>query len=169
MRIILIIFASVSFLSTRAQTALPLSRLDYMQWRPFPGPTFDKGAAGYKFHLQKYAGLSAGTVLFGGSASYISAPIGLQLTRPLNNNLIGFAGLSVAPTFFSFSRLYNDPGFKAGYPGLQNGYGLGLRSRVEAGLMYVNDDRTFSISGSIGIERSSYPVHPSNNAVRKNY
>jgi hypothetical protein len=139
-----------------------------MQWRPLPSQSFDYGAAGHKWHLQKYAGLSAGTVLFGGSASYISAPIGLQLTRRLNNNLYGFAGLSVAPTFFSFSRLYNDPGFKATYPGLQNGYGLGLSSRVEAGLMYINDDRTFSISGSIGIERSSYPIYPPNGASRKN-
>lgn len=164
----MIIFASVSFLSTRAQTTLPLNRLDYMQWRPSPNQSFDLGAAGQKWHLQKYAALSAGTVLFGGSASYISAPVGLQLTRRLNNNLYGFAGASVAPTFFSFSRLYNDPGFKPAYPGFQNGYGLGLRSRVEAGLMYINDDRTFSISGSIGIERSSYPVHPSNNPGRKN-
>ena len=167
MRIILTIFILVSFLSAGAQTSLPLNRLDYMQWRPSP-IQFDAGKAGQKWQLQKYAGLSAGTVLFGGNASYLSAPVGLQLTRSLNKNLYGFAGASVAPTFFSFSRLYNDPGFKANYPGLQNGYGLGLRSRVEAGLMYINDDRTFSISGSIGIESSSYPVRPSNGAGRKN-
>ena len=167
MRIILVIFALGSFLSVSAQSSLPLSRLDYMQWRPSP-IQLDGGTAGHKWQLQKYAGLSAGAILFGGSASYISAPIGLQLTRSLNKNLYGFAGVSVAPTFFTFSRLYNDPGFKTNYPGLQNGYGLGLSSRIEAGLMYVNDDRTFSISGSIGIERSSYPVYPSNAAARKN-
>jgi hypothetical protein len=168
MRIILIILASVSFLSAGAQKNLPFSSLDYTQWRPLPSQSPDSGFAGHKWYVQKYAGLSAGTVFFGGSASYLSAPIGLQLTRPLNNNLYGFAGVSVAPTFFSFSRLYHDPGFKTNYPGLQNVYGLGLSSRVEAGLMYVNDARTFSISGSFGIERSSYPVHPPDGAGKKN-
>ena len=40
--------------------------------------------------------------------------------------------------------------------------GFGMSSRVEGGLMYVNDERTFSISGSIAVERNSYPFYPSN-------
>ena len=40
---------------------------------------------------------------------------------------------------------------------------VGLYSRAELGLQYINDERTFSISGSIGVERSSYPVLPYNN------
>jgi len=38
--------------------------------------------------------------------------------------------------------------------------GLGVYSRAELGLMYVNDAKTFSVSGSIGVQRSSYPVYP---------
>ncbi|MEJ7680097.1 MAG: hypothetical protein WKG06_20000 [Segetibacter sp.] len=35
---------------------------------------------------------------------------------------------------------------------------LGIYSRAELGLQYINDERTFSISGSVGVERSSFPM-----------
>ena len=35
---------------------------------------------------------------------------------------------------------------------------LCVSSRADIGLMYVNDAKTFSISGSIGIERDNYPA-----------
>src|SRR5882762_3430969 len=138
MRIILALLTSMSFLSPMAQTHLPVSRLDF----------------------SKYAGLSAGSVFFAGGTSFLSAPVGLQLTRPLNKNLYAFAGISAAPVFFSFSRLYTQPVLNPPYPGhnLPMGNAFGLNSRVEAGLMYINDAKTFSISGSIGVDRTSYPV-----------
>jgi hypothetical protein len=37
---------------------------------------------------------------------------------------------------------------------------MSMYSRADIGLMYVNDAKTFSISGSIGIERSTYPLLP---------
>jgi len=37
-----------------------------------------------------------------------------------------------------------------------------MYSRAELGLMYINNDKTFSISGSIGIEKNSYPLYPYN-------
>ncbi|MGH2563931.1 MAG: hypothetical protein ACRDE5_05430, partial [Ginsengibacter sp.] len=37
---------------------------------------------------------------------------------------------------------------------------FGTYSSASLGLMYINDSRTFSISGSIGIERSSNPLLP---------
>jgi hypothetical protein len=81
----------------------------------------------------------------------------------LNKNLYAFAGISAAPVFFNFNRLYTDPIVNPSYPGynLSKPYGFGLNSRVEMGLMYINDAKTFSISGSVGIERSTYPVDPS--------
>jgi hypothetical protein len=50
---------------------------------------------------------------------------------------------------------------------MANPYGFGLNSRVDIGLMYINDARTFSISGSIGVERGTYPVYPSNRVTTK--
>ena len=93
----------------------------------------------------------------------ISAPIGLQINRRLTNNLFAFAGVSVAPTYFSTNRSFSNESMYKMNPGFTqfSSKGFGMYSRAEAGLMYVNDERTFSISGSIGIERSSYPVYPS--------
>jgi len=49
-----------------------------------------------------------------------------------------------------------------------NPYSFGINSRVDIGLMYINDARTFSISGSIGVERAAYPVYyPSNKVISK--
>jgi hypothetical protein len=35
-----------------------------------------------------------------------------------------------------------------------------MASRAELGLMYVNDQRTFSISGSFGVQRNTYSGYP---------
>jgi hypothetical protein len=98
------------------------------------------------------------------------APVGLQVNHPLNNNLIAFAGISTAPTFFSFNHSFTDPALSKYYPGsyLPNTYSFGINSRVEMGLMYINDAKTFSISGSIGVEQSSYPVYPVSRMNTKN-
>jgi hypothetical protein len=173
MRIILLwILASLFFLSPKAQTHLPVSSLNFIQWQPFPGyyPTGDTNHVNQKWYFNTYSGVSAGLGFFnGGNATVLSAPVGLQLSRPLNNNLIAFAGISAAPTFFSFSSLYTDPVFNKSYPGstLPNAYGFGVNSRVEMGLMYINDAKTFSISGSIGVDRTSYPVYPPNRVNTK--
>lgn len=164
MRILLAILASITFLSSKAQLYLPSSHLNY----PLPSDQ--------KWQFSHYASLSAGYTFYGGShapfpggASFISTPVGLQLTHPLNQNLYAFAGISAAPTYFSFNRLYTQPVNNSSYPGsyLSKPYGVGLNSRVEMGLMYVNDAKTFSISGSVGVERGSYPVYPSNRANTK--
>jgi hypothetical protein len=165
MRIILAILASISFLSPKAQTHLPVGSLNYTQWLSLPGynPLADNGLSTNKWHLSKYASLSAGTIFFNGGANFLAAPVGLQLSRSLTRNVYAFAGLSAAPVFFN-SRLFTDPSLNPSYPGynFSNGYGFGLNSRVEMGLMYINDAKTFSISGSIGVDRTSYPVYPSN-------
>jgi hypothetical protein len=173
MRTILTILASIAFLSPKAQNYSPVGQLDFMQGRPLPGytPFVDNTPFDQKWHFTKYAGLSAGTTFFsGGSAffpagiSFLSTPVGLQLSHPLNKNLYAFAGISATPVFFSFNRLYTDPSKNPSYPGynFSKPYGLGLNSRVEMGLMYINDAKTFSISGSVGIDRNSYPVYQAN-------
>jgi hypothetical protein len=167
MRTLLWILASISFLSPKAQTHLPVSSMNYSQWLTFPGyhQLSDSSNLNEKWHFSKYVGISAGFGFFnGGSATVLSAPVGLQLNRQLNNNLFAFAGISSAPSFFSFSRSFTDPVFNQSYPGsnLSNAYGFGMNSSVEMGLMYMNDAKTFSISGGIGIYKTSYPVYPSN-------
>jgi hypothetical protein len=171
MRIILAILASISFLSPKAQTHLPVSSLNYNQWQPFPDYSLlaDSSHSNNKWHLSKYASFSAGAIFFNGGASFLAAPVGLQLSRSLNKNVYAFAGVSAAPVLFSINRMLMDPGLNPSYPGsnFSNAYRFGLNSRVEMGLMYINDAKTFSISGSVGVDRSYYPVYPTNRANTK--
>jgi len=159
------ILASLSYLSPKAQMHLPVYNMNFIQWTPFPdyNQISNKDHLNHKWYFSKYAGVSAGVGFFnGGSATVLSAPIGLQLNRQLNNNLVAFAGVYAAPTLFRFSRSFTDPLFNKSYPGsnFSNPYGFGINPGIQMGLMYVNDAKTFSISGSIGVERSSYPVYP---------
>jgi hypothetical protein len=171
--LLFLIFISLFFLPLKAQTYLPVGNIGFMPWQPSPiyHSLNDSSHLNQKWYFSKYAGISAGYSFFaGGGASYISAPVGLQWNHPLNNNLIAFAGASAAPTFFSFSHSFTDPAFNKSYPGsyLPNTYTFGVNTRVEMGLMYVNDAKTFSISGSIGVERSSYPFYPAERVATKN-
>jgi hypothetical protein len=119
-------------------------------------PMSDSNTAKKKWSLHKYSGIAASYSFFnGGSASIFSVPLGLQLNRQLNNNFYAFAGISAAPSYINFSRSFINADIKK-----YNTSNLALYSRFEAGLMYVNDARTFSISGSIGVERNSFPVYP---------
>ncbi len=115
-----------------------------------------------KWSLQKYSSLSLGLMMWkGGSASYISAPIGLQLTRRISNNVFAFAGVSVAPSVINFRQAFTNPDFKqSGLRGMNSSYGFGMYSRAEIGLGYTNDAHTFEIRGSIGIQRNDYPFQP---------
>jgi len=125
----------------------------------------DSNSLNKKWSISKYGGISTSIGFYnGGSTTMISAPIGLQINRRLTNNLFAFAGVSVAPTYFSSNRSYSNDGMYKMNPGFTqfSSKGFGMYSRVEGGVMYVNDERTFSISGSIGIETSNYPLYPSN-------
>jgi hypothetical protein len=173
MRIILLILALFSFLSPKAQTSLPVTSMNFSQSLFFPGYQSygDSNQFNKKWYFTKYAAISTGAVFYhGGGGTFLSAPFGMQLNHPVNNNVIAFAGMSVAPTFFNYNSLYTDPVFNKSYPGsmMSNPYGFGMNSRVDIGLMYINDARTFSISGSIGIDRGTYPLYyPSGRGVTK--
>jgi hypothetical protein len=157
----------------KAQTVLPGSFMDYTYRGVFTHniPVQDSGSQ-KKWSFSKYTGLSASYSFFkGGSASVIAAPMGLQLNRQLTNNLYAFAGVSVAPAFINFNSAFLSSDFNktTANNAFLHTSSFGMYSRAEVGLMYVNPEKTFSISGSVGIERSSSPVfyYPMN-ATRQN-
>lgn len=125
--------------------------------------------------VSTYTGMSTSFSFFkGGNASIFSAPLGLQLNRRLNNNLFAFAGASVAPSYVNFNSSFLNTNFNKMNPNTSfSSRALGIYSRAELGLQYINDERTFSISGSIGVERSNFPMPlysvPPNNINRRNY
>ncbi|MFT3822564.1 MAG: hypothetical protein QM731_01540 [Chitinophagaceae bacterium] len=109
-----------------------------------------------KWFTSRYIGLSSGFIAFnGGSGTFLSAPVGVQLNRRLTNNLYAFAGLSVTPAFLQFNNAFlrSDANKSNGFTNFNN---FSTYSSAQMGLMYINDDRTFSISGSIGVSRSTY-------------
>jgi hypothetical protein len=117
-----------------------------------------------KWFLSRYSAIAAGYSFFkGGSFSYISAPVGLQLNKKLNNNLYAFAGVAIVPTYINFNQPVPLSGMNKFYN--NNTFGannFAVYPRAEMGLMYINDEKTFSISGSISIQSGNYytPARP---------
>lgn len=114
-----------------------------------------------KWFFSSYRGLSTSVSFFkGGYASVFSAPMGLQLNRRLNNNLYAFANVTVAPSYISINPSYL-AGLNKNFTNRSfNQNSFGLYPAASFGLMYMNDAKTFSISGSISAERSMYPAVP---------
>jgi len=116
-----------------------------------------------KWFLTRYTALSTTYSFFkGGQAMIVAAPIGLQLNRRLTNNLYAFANATIAPAYVNFNRSFIATDFNKAIR--NNGHykssTLDVYSSASLGLQYVNDEKTFSISGSIGVEKSSYPLLP---------
>jgi len=155
-----ILFAAIliSAVAVKAQTPLSFGTIDYTQpaFRHF-GQVADSNSLHKKWFFSKYSGISTGFVAFnGGSGTFLSAPVGLRLYRQLNNNVYAFAGVSVAPTFFhSNSAAFYQPGISK-YSGFMNGNNFGINPSAHMGVMYINDEKTFSISGSISVSRGGY-------------
>jgi hypothetical protein len=169
MRILLTLFACFIFFASTAQTHLfPGTAWGYAPWQPFvPYSQFIPGTPNRSWQLQPFTSASVGyTFLGGGGVSYLSAPVGVILFHPLNNNFTAFGAASIAPTIFHFNSLYTTP---AGYPG--NGVtGLNVNASVTGGVIYTNEAKTFSISGSISVGRGSNPVYiPPSTNTRKQY
>jgi len=163
MREILFILVMFSFTSVRAQTPLSPGGLNNTQRDAFTNynTISDSNNVNKKWSLHKYGGVSASYGFFnGGSASIISAPVGLQLNRRINNNLYAFAGIAAAPAYINFNNSsFIQADVNKNMQGINryNTSAFSMYSKFEAGLMYVNDARTFSISGSVGIYSSSNP------------
>ena len=157
MRIIAALLILISPFALKAQYFAP--NAGYMQRPAFAsGIRLSDSIPQKKWFVSSYSGISTSFSFFkGGNATIVSAPMGLQLNRMLNNNLYAYAGISVAPSFINFNSSYAVPGMK----GVQNNSfktnSFGVYSAASFGLTYVNDARTFSISGGVSIERSDYP------------
>jgi len=135
-------------------------------------PAFNQGVDGkpasQHWFFSKYVAISAGTTFMpSGYATFLSAPIGLQLNRQLNNNLYAFMGVYAAPTIARYNQPFI-PFNKAYSPYNPNPYSIGINPGIQMGLMHVNDAGTFSISGSISVQSSSYPIYsPAPNYSKK--
>jgi|SRR5579859_2091773 len=168
MRIVLVILASATFLCAKAQSHLPVGTggYPYPLWQPLPlysGIGVGNPNRGQKWQLIPSAGLSAGYIFLNRGISYVSAPLSLTLYHPLTNNVTAFAGVIAAPTMFSVGSLYSPSPLNQPFSGnnFAPGYGLGINAGIQGGLIYTNDAHTFSISGSVIMQRGSYPVYPS--------
>jgi hypothetical protein len=157
-----------TFLSTKAQSYLPGHglALGYTPWQPFvPSVALGSSDLSKKWEVRPYAGLQAGYAFFHGGVSYLSVPAGVALFHPLNKNISAFVAISAAPVAFTMNRLYTDPAANGNF---SRPYGLGLNAGVQAGLIYTNDAKTFSISGSVEMQRGSYPVYQPTRTNTKN-
>jgi hypothetical protein len=153
MRTILVILASITLLSAKAQTHLPVypwglgfGASQPMSMAPLPGST-------QKWQLRPSASIQAGYVFYNGGISYLSAPLQLNLYHPLTPNVTAFGGVYIAPTVFSMANPYGSPFQNPGYP---NRYNMTINPGIQGGLIYTNDAHTFSISGSVRVEKGSY-------------
>ena len=156
-RISLIAAIVISVVTVKAQSPLSFGAMNGMQ------PTFgqfnllgDTNKLQKKWFLTSYAGLSAGFAHFNGTNNtFLSVPVGLQINRQLTNNVYAFAGVSALPLFSPYSTTFYQPGINK-INGFMNVNRFGTLSAAHVGMMYINNERTFSISGSIGVSRNSY-------------
>ncbi len=175
MRFFLILTILISAATVKAQSYLPLNFMDYSQRAAFAHHNRGNDSiADKKWFVSTYAGVSTSFTFYrGGNATIFSAPLSLQLNRRLNNNLYAFAAVSAAPAYVNFNNTFLTTDVNKFNQ--QNSFyktnSVGLYSRVDVGLTYINDAKTFSISGSIGIERSNYPAFPYNqvNTSKQNH
>ena len=159
MRIIFTFVVMVFATALQAQTTLPGSFSNNTYGNSFAAhkTMYDSGAP-KKWFVTSYTGITAGYSFFhGGGASFVAAPISFQLNRRLTNNLYAFAGITAAPTYFNFNRAFlNTDLNKLNAPNIFYQPGnFSMYSAATMGLMYINDARTFSVSGSISVERSN--------------
>ena len=164
MRVIITFIILFFATALKAQTPVSLGFPDYSH-SAYSHNGVKDSMPNSKWFVSKYAGVSTGFSFYkGGNATFFSAPVGLRLNRTLNSNLYAFAGVYVAPTYINFNHTFLSADVVKTNPNnrfLKSGY-MNMYSRADIGLMYVNDAKTFSISGSIGIERSTYPLFPYN-------
>ena len=162
MRSIFVLVVLIGSFKSDAQTYFPGLLGTYTQ-RPVLANQImlNDSLPGKKWLVSRYGGISTSFILYnGGNATVLSVPLGIQLSRKLTNNFYAFGGLSMAPAYINFNRSFLSANINK--TGQNNGFmkssQLNLYSRAEMGLMYINDAKTFSISGSIGIERNNYPI-----------
>lgn len=146
-----ILFFAVILMSATAVKAQTFSESAFKH----PHQAGDTGNIPKKWFITKYAGISTGFVAFkGGGGSFLSVPLAVQLNRQLTNNLFAFGSVSVAPSVFRYNMPYQPVVNKNN--SLLHTNNLNVSSDARIGVMYISNDKTFSISGSIGVSRSTY-------------
>jgi hypothetical protein len=152
-RTILFVAILMSGMALKAQIAPSSGAMNGFQ-RPLQAN--DTNNIHKKWFVTKYAGVSTGFVAFkGGSTSFLSVPLGLQINRQLTNNLFAFGGVSVAPSVFRYNGMPYQPAMNKGNGFMQTNH-FAAYSDAKIGVMYISNDRTFSVSGSIGVSTGSY-------------
>lgn len=118
-----------------------------------------------KWTINKFIGINNSMSFFrGGNASIFSVPIGLQINRRLSNNWYAFAAIAATPGYINFNNTFLS-GSANKFSQSNNRFqsnSFNVNPSATLGLMYTNDQKTFSISGSINIERNNYFFAPSN-------
>ncbi len=160
---------SVLLSAAGAQAQLPLLlNNDYSFPFTQEHPGQDTRPLGKKWQWTTYKSISAGYGWMGRqSYSILSAPVGVQLNRRLSNNLFAFAGLSAAPLFMQLGGVPGSSLMYKNNPAINmfNSNRSGLYSSVNMGLMYINPEKTFSVSGSIHVDRGYYPSYNNRNSA----
>lgn len=161
MRVLLALIIIVLFNAVKAQSIFPGFQNNIYTSSLYYNHHLYGSTAQKNWFVSRYIGITAGYNFFkGGNAGIISAPLSLQLNRRLNNNLYAFAGVSAAPTYINFSSAFLNSDFnKANSNNYFKTRSIGVYSSAALGLMYINDARTFSVSGSISIEKNNYPQY----------
>jgi len=147
----------VSGMTVKAQIAPPFGAMNGME-SAFKRPLqiSDTNNIPKKWFVTKYAGVSSGFVAFeGGSSSFLSVPLVLQINRQLTNNLYAFGGVSMTPYVFRYNSVPYQPAINK-HNSLMQTNNFTAYSDAKIGVMYINNERTFSISGSIGVSRGGY-------------
>lgn len=167
MRIILLICLIISFTAVKSQTVATYGYPTNNLINTIPA---NDGLAKQKWFFSTNRNLYTGISFFkGGNANFIALPMSLQLNRRLNNNVYTFANVAAAPSYINLNPSYLNSGFSKPFQSNHfNSNSLRLNPSVSLGLMYVNDARTFSLSGSISAERSNYPLIPFYNNGQNN-
>lgn len=171
MRIIFTLFAIIFATTLKAQTDLPFSLQNNLESNTFNrNIDLHDSIVPKKWFISSFSGISAGYTFFrGGGAGYFAIPLGLQLNRRISNNVYAFAGVTVAPAYVNFNSAFLSADINKGNP-FNNFYqpgNLSIYSSARVGLMYINDARTFSVSGSFSVERSNYPFLYNNQYNKK--
>jgi hypothetical protein len=151
-----IIFTAILISAMAAKAQFPLFSGAQNNAFRGPGQVADTSYHQKKWFITKYAGISTGFVAFnGGGGSFLSAPLELLVNRQLTNNIYAFGGVSVAPSLLQYNSAFYQPGTGKNYGSMQtNSFGINPAAKI--GVMYISNDRTFSISGSVSVSRSTY-------------
>lgn len=170
----LLIFTCISGVAVTAQGIMNAGGLygpGFHQYRPGT-LSGDSSLLARKWSMSTFAGFNTGFGFWNGnSTTMMSAPIGIQVNRQITRNLFAFGAVSTAPVYFNMNGMLPAGNFnknQTGFNRIGNNQ-FGIYSRAEAGLMYINDERTFLISGSIGVSHYNYPsfTNPAINNIRQ--